>query len=326
MREKTTKIAGLDSLRFFAFLSIFIFHSTELLPKGYLGVDFFFVLSSFLLTYLVFKELEQTNKFSKRKFFIRRSLRIFPLYFLAVTFSLVALPLLSSITNINITLPDNQILYWTFLSNYETSDSIFALKFLWSIAVEEQFYITFILFGFLFRKHFWIFVSILFTTYLAYMISAHQLELSTYTNTLTHFSNFAIGMSSAYLFHNKTVSNKLLALLFILSLSLSVLVNLPDIVFHPTISICFASGTLLFIKISDHIKYIKVFQLTEHLGKYTYGLYIYSGFILTFGMKFIPIKNSLLIFSIQLILLLVTAFISYHIYEKHFLKLKKRFY
>ncbi|MDG1475769.1 MAG: acyltransferase, partial [Vicingaceae bacterium] len=167
MRKNTTKIAGLDSLRFFAFLSIFIFHSTELLPKGYLGVDFFFVLSSFLLTYLVFIELQQTNSFSRKKFFIRRSLRIFPLYFLVVIFSLIILPLL---TNTNITLPNNKYLYWLFLSNYDFSDSIFALKFLWSIAVEEQFYLIFILFGFLFRKHFWVFIGILISTYIGYMI------------------------------------------------------------------------------------------------------------------------------------------------------------
>lgn len=326
MRKNTTKIAGLDSLRFFAFLSIFIFHSTAFLPKGYLGVDFFFVLSSFLLTYLVFIELEQTSKFSKKNFFIRRSLRIFPLYFLVVIFSLVALPLIANITNTNITLPENELLYWLFLSNYESSDSIFALKFLWSIAVEEQFYLIFILFGFLFKKHFWVFVGILFSLYIGYMIIAQQLELSTYTNTLTHFSNFAIGMSSAYLFYHKMVSNKLMTTLFLLSSSALLFLDLPDIIFHPTISVCFASITLLFIKTANSIKHFKVFQLTEHLGKYTYGLYIYSGFILTFGNKFIPIKNSLLAFSIQALLLLILAFSSYHLYEKHFLKLKKRFY
>lgn len=326
MRENTTKIAGLDSLRFFAFLSIFIFHATDLLPKGYLGVDFFFVLSSFLLTYLVFKELELTSSFSKKNFFIRRSLRIFPLYFLVVIFSLVTLPLLANFTNTNITLPDNQLFYWLFLSNYETSDSIFALKFLWSIAVEEQFYLFFILFGFLFRKHFWIFVSLLICIYIGFMVTANQLELSTYTHTLTHFSNFAIGMSAAYLFYHKILSSKILGGALLFSLIVLFFFELPDIAFHPILSICFASSTLLFIKLSNTIKQFKAFQITEHLGKYTYGLYIYSGFVLTFGTKFISIENSFLNFTIQLAFLLVVAFMSYHLFEKHFLKLKKRFY
>jgi peptidoglycan/LPS O-acetylase OafA/YrhL len=326
MRENTTKIAGLDSLRFFAFLSIFIFHATDFLPKGYLGVDFFFVLSSFLLTYLVFKELEQKNHFSKKKFFIRRSLRIFPLYFLVVIFSLIGLPFLANYTHTSITLPENQLYYWLFLSNYETSDSIFALKFLWSIAVEEQFYLVFILFGFLFRKHFWVFVSLLFSAYLSYMIIAQQLDLSTYTNTLTHFSNFAIGMSAAYLFYHKITPTKILVSLLILSFCALLILDLHDIAFHPIISICFASATLLFIKASNSIKRFKAFKITEHLGGYTYGLYIYSGFVLTFGNKFTITNNAFYNFSIQFTILLIVAFMSYHFYEKHFLKLKKRFY
>ena len=326
MRENTTKIAGLDSLRFFAFLSIFIFHATDLLPKGYLGVDFFFVLSSFLLTYLVFKELEQSDNFSRKNFFMRRSLRIFPLYFLVVVFSLIALPIIANYFNISITLPNNHLYYWLFLSNYETSDSIFALKFLWSIAVEEQFYLIFMLFGFLFRKHFWLFVVILLCSYFGYMIVAHQLELATYTNTLTHFSNFAIGMAAAYFYYRKMIPNKIIVLLFLLSLSALMLFDLPDIAFHPTISIFFASATLLFINISYKIKQFKAFQLTEYFGSFTYGLYIYSGFVLTFGKQFVSFENSVLNFSIQFIVLLLLAFLSYHFYEKHFLKLKKHFY
>ena len=253
-------------------------------------------------------------------------MRIFPLYFLVIIFSLLILPVIGKYTSTSITLPDNQFLYWVFLSNYETSDSIFALKFLWSIAVEEQFYLIFILFGFLFRKHFWVFVSILIGVYIGFMIIANQLEMNTYTHTLTHFSNFAIGMSAAYVFYHNVLSNKILVAVLLLSLVILFFVPLSDIFFHPTLSICFASATLLFIKLSNIIKRFKAFQLTEHLGKYTYGLYIYSGFILTFGTKFIPIENVFLNFIIQFSLLLFTAFVSYHLYEKHFLKLKKRFY
>ena len=74
------KIAGLNTLRFLAFLSIFLFHTEISFDYGYLGVDFFFVLSSFLLTFLAYKELDDTNTFSKKNFFMRRVLRIFPLY------------------------------------------------------------------------------------------------------------------------------------------------------------------------------------------------------------------------------------------------------
>ncbi|MGB0882132.1 MAG: acyltransferase family protein [Vicingaceae bacterium] len=326
MRENVTKITGLDSLRFFAFLSIFVFHATDIFPKGYLGVDFFFVLSSFLLTFLMLKELELTNTFSKKNFLVRRSLRIFPLYFLVVGFSLMLLPLLSSFTNTNISLPENQLLYWTFLSNYEFSDSIFALKFLWSIAVEEQFYLFFILFSFLFKRHFWIFISIVLIGYFSFIFSADYLNISTYTHTLTHFANFAAGMSAAYLFYHKKITLNTSKILLVAFLPTLFITNLPEILFHPFLSIVFAALILIFIPLSEKIQQNKVLKTTEHLGKYTYGLYIYSGFILTFGEKFIPIENLYAKFLIQLVLLIAIAFSSYHLFEKHFLKLKKRFY
>ena len=133
------KIKGLDTLRFFAFLSIFIFHATPHFEYGYFGVDFFFVLSSFLLTYLAYQEIDAKGFVSKWNFLGRRMLRIFPLYYLVLTASFIVLPIL----NYSVNLPENKLLYWLLLSNYETSDCLYSLKFLWSIGVEEQFYLIF---------------------------------------------------------------------------------------------------------------------------------------------------------------------------------------
>ena len=77
----SSQIQGLNSLRFFAFLSVFTLHTTTWFTYGGLGVDFFFILSSFLLTYLALNEIETTGRFSRKNFFIRRALRIYPLYF-----------------------------------------------------------------------------------------------------------------------------------------------------------------------------------------------------------------------------------------------------
>ncbi len=124
------KIAGLNTLRFLAFLSIFFFHTEVSFSYGYLGVDFFFVLSSLLLTFLAFKEIEETGRFSKKKFFVRRALRIFPLYFLVVISSFLLLPVIAAHFNQTLSLPENKTLYYLLLSNYEESDSIYYLKFL----------------------------------------------------------------------------------------------------------------------------------------------------------------------------------------------------
>ncbi len=129
------RIAGLDTLRLLAFLAIFFFQNTPGLIYGYGRVDFFFVLSAFLLTLLTLNELHHTNSFSKNNLFWRRPLRIFPLYFLLLLTLLVILPSVASYLDISISLPENKWMYWTFLANYEHSDTVFALKLLWSISV-----------------------------------------------------------------------------------------------------------------------------------------------------------------------------------------------
>jgi len=101
---------NLDGLRFLCFLAVFFFHSfhTEfqeiksdeyytLIKKGIfgngnLGVNFFFVLSGFLITYLLIKEKEIRHKINIPFFWMRRILRIWPLYFLCVFFWFFHIP------------------------------------------------------------------------------------------------------------------------------------------------------------------------------------------------------------------------------------------
>src|SRR5215210_6286731 len=101
---------NLDGLRFFCFLSVFLFHSfhTEnpdissspvyrlfkhsLFGNGNLGVNFFFVLSGFLITYLLIEEKKLTGKIHIGNFWIRRILRIWPLYFACVLIGFVFFP------------------------------------------------------------------------------------------------------------------------------------------------------------------------------------------------------------------------------------------
>ena len=90
-------IPGLDGLRAVAFLIVFFFH-TRNLPFGWMGVQLFFVLSGFLITDIL---LRMKEKLPQREFFIkfygRRFLRIFPLYYfylilLATLFFFIAIP------------------------------------------------------------------------------------------------------------------------------------------------------------------------------------------------------------------------------------------
>ena len=319
------KIIGLDSLRFLAFLMIFWHHTLPWATYAYLGVDFFFVLSSFLLSLLAFQEIEKTGSFSKINFFMRRALRIFPLYFLVVIFSFLALPFIAQAFNFNVTLPKQPLLYFLFLSNYDYSDSLFALKFLWSIAVEEQFYLIFILLSFLLTKNkTGLFIAILLLSYLSFMVYAVHNNINTYSHTLMHLSNFALGIFGAYLFKYKNLKVKNTLLMTTISfVALFMFAN--QILFHLVLSMFFSSIILSFIPIAKKLQHNKLFKTTEYLGQYTYGLYVYSGFIITFGIKFIPIGNIYLSMIIKLIILIPVAIASYHLFEQRFLILKNKY-
>src|SRR5437879_2476179 len=105
---------NLDAFRFLAFSGVFISHTIPL-PEGplnastvpdfivsalslfYLGVPFFFTLSSFLITYKLLDEYKQKNKIQLFRFYLKRGLRIWPIYFLLLLLCFAGLPLISKI-------------------------------------------------------------------------------------------------------------------------------------------------------------------------------------------------------------------------------------
>jgi peptidoglycan/LPS O-acetylase OafA/YrhL len=328
------KINGLDSLRFFAFFSVFIGHATHYLEYGFIySIHLFFVLSSFLLTYLVLNEVNTTGRISIGNFFIRRGLRIYPLYYLIIAFAFIGVPIIEKYTNQKITLPPNKLTYLFFVSNFDYSDHIFPLKFLWSIAVEEQFYIIFILLTPLFKKYFYTAILILIAFYISFRIYSWQLHydyFDVWLNPLSYFIHYAAGMIAAKLyFENKIPSiKKLLALagsllVIVLIMDLNKTSQLFDAI---PLSVFFCCLILIVIESFKNYEINNKFiRITEYLGKYTYGLYVYSGFVIAFFITKVPIQNIYLKTICEFAVLLAIAWLSYHFYEEKFLKLKKRF-
>ncbi len=150
---------GLNALRFFAAFLVVLTHAERIREKnglfhlrefsvfndGGLAVQFFFVLSGFLITYLLLQERQQTSTIHIPKFYMRRVLRIWPLYYLLVAVGLVVpllLPHLGIVYQAPYPLANAGALYLVFLPNlvnalYGTS----LIYMLWSIGVEEQFYL-----------------------------------------------------------------------------------------------------------------------------------------------------------------------------------------
>ena len=149
---------ALDGLRGVAVLLVVLAHASQkrLLAEnfkfsGELGVIVFFVLSGFLITHLLLEERTRTGQISLTKFYVRRTLRIWPLYFAVLGVYIFVLPLLFDPNNFRSiyeadSLSDHYYLlsYPLFLQNYLLSGSDFhynGLRVFWSLAVEEHFYL-----------------------------------------------------------------------------------------------------------------------------------------------------------------------------------------
>ncbi|MDO5613356.1 MAG: acyltransferase [Paracoccus sp. (in: a-proteobacteria)] len=141
---ETRHFASLDGLRFICIAAVLWHHSdlmrsvdAVLAKRGFTGVDFFFVISGFLITTLLLRERANTGTVSLRGFYWRRFLRIIPIYFLAVTAVAAYYILVKGQTQYLEILP----FYYLFLSNY-LPEHIPMLSITWSLSVEEQYYVV----------------------------------------------------------------------------------------------------------------------------------------------------------------------------------------
>jgi peptidoglycan/LPS O-acetylase OafA/YrhL len=322
------KIAGLNTLRFFAYLSVFFYHSRPSFIHGRYGVEFFFVLSSFLLTLLALHEIEATGKFNKTNFFVRRCLRIYPLYFLLVLGSFILLPILAGYFNEEPRLPNNKWLYYFFLSNYDDDSTIFPLRFFWSIAVEEQYYLCFLVFSYFFKSRLWIVILLMFLSSVIYFNLSEIFDWRTYNNVLIYFKNFSAGSLLALLwFKNKLPKTKIVYLLTVISIVVLFISEYNLVWFRIGLATLFFCIILIVHHLTTLASFKNnfLFKSLEYLGKYTYGLYMYSGFVLMVFFTIMKESNPYFIILLSFIANVVIAILSYHFYEKYFLRLKSKF-
>src|SRR5437870_557283 len=151
------RVRALDGLRGIAILMVMLYHQTVMVGStgidrfvgfwtlsGWIGVDLFFVLSGFLITGILSDSKGATGYF--RNFYARRVLRIFPLYYGVVAFSLLILPYIPHWKLENLArIKGDELWYWTYLSNFSiAAHAAFRhgiLDVSWSLSIEEQFYL-----------------------------------------------------------------------------------------------------------------------------------------------------------------------------------------
>jgi len=146
----------IDGLRAVAVISVVLHHlSADFLPGGYVGVDVFFVISGYLITTIMLRELS-FGSFSFRRFYERRARRLFPALFAMLAATLIVgwfflLPsdyLATARATLGTVLFSSNILFWkSMAAGYFAADAKFnPLLHTWSLGVEEQFYLAFPIF------------------------------------------------------------------------------------------------------------------------------------------------------------------------------------
>jgi len=367
-----------DAFRFFAFFKVFIFHSTAIVITvegtalqwvkdhiaygGGIGVSFFFVLSGFLITYILAFEKINYGTINLKKFFARRAFRIWPLFYLMVIIAFV-IPA-DFATKIGFYMnwggyePDWRYSF-TFLENYKTiimdvGPRTTPLPVFWSLCIEEHFYIVW-MFVFFFLKRKWIPVYLCVTIVLAIVARIYHHEIygteNVYANDLlTNADYFSIsGLLGYYTALNyKKLSDFVLRIpfwirgLYIL-LVIFILFNQYEFfgqdtwfmhIFRCTwFALMFTSVLLVFLPTDSKLK-ISDTNIFTRLGKISYGLYVYHIIWIHVTLKYFKThemvldnwKTYLLFISITLGGTIISAILSYRYFEKPFLNLREKLF
>ena len=351
----------LDAVRGLSFIAVFFYHSyhpsfgeglfAELLHFVYgcldYSIDVFFILSSFLLTWLGINESERKGNFSFRNYFLRRALRIWPLYYIIMIFSFVLVPLCASRLHISVSLPP-PAWYLFFVSNFYTADHVYFLRFLWTLSVEEQFYLALGLCLLFLQKRLSIMVAVFLTVSIVFNFYAAAKNIHAYFNTLTYLFDFSIGsLVALVLKKNNFIVLKMRRLTKVQSILSYSLIPVAVIIFFfvqrqfsgTGQDIVLVSLRLIFVILAGMLIMEQMVNVNSPLrldknrfliytGKLSYGLYCFHGIVLTFGAIAlnkmhlnIPVLPAAFIY---LAVNYLMAAISYKYLETPFLKLKDR--
>jgi peptidoglycan/LPS O-acetylase OafA/YrhL len=342
--DKLGHIKGFDGLRAVAIILVLFEHWTpkdsflnQWLPTGTLGVNLFFVLSGFLIGRILLNDFFSIgkNELSKLKilkqFYIRRALRIFPVYFLFLL-SLILL----GYKDIN-----TEKLGWLFTYTSNIGIVFYNLELgylthLWSLAVEEQFYLIFPILLFALNRIHPFYIIFSFITLGPLLRITLYLSGNQYFSwfTLSTFDYFGFGILLAYLklkSINIRYSFSLMMLCFGLYLYLQsgilhfygksflgVLLPLLPMSYMLLLDYTYTIQTSLFVRFLE----LKPFQF---IGKISYGVYLFHFVFLNwFPMtgKFHWFFNFIFLFSITILV----ALISFVFFESPINRLKKKFY
>jgi peptidoglycan/LPS O-acetylase OafA/YrhL len=361
----------LDVLRLCAFLFVFFVHRLDLAPidpekyywahhislVGNYGVPLFFFLSAFLITELLNREQQQFGNISIKSFYIRRILRIWPLYFVFF-FGIV---LLTSNTGIfGGTIPvDAQLAFTLFSGNWYITFykwQSYCINPLWSVSVEEQLYILLpLVIFFTGKRGLKIFsfcaLALAYATIVYYAQNPVKGFSGQWTNSFVQFQFFAAGILLSVYFKgwqpkwNFAIRMLLFIAGYVCWVLASIVCEINADAPHLATTTQSIIGWIL-ILVGVICFFLSLYGAPSkfmpkplvYLGRISYGMYV--SHITMFWIIFSIFKNELAAFSerigllewkneigvlVALVATIIFATLSYKFFEKPFLRLKKRY-
>ena len=365
-------LPGLDGVRGVAILMVMAVHfvgdatpftagqrlAVKASSYGLLGVDLFFVLSGFLITGLLLDAKSSPHYF--RNFYARRTLRIFPLYYLVLALLFLVLPRLVTLTPALEEARTHQGWLWTYTGNFYIAArsswwSLTYVSHFWSLAIEEHFYLLWPLVVFSFRR------ETLERICAAVLCAGLALrvglslggvsELSISVLTPCRIDTLCVGALAAVLCRREGAADLMVAragkaavtlggvILAVSAWCALVKWGLP--VLHQVRNSLYAFffGALALISIQPRPGLVATAlrsRILRFFGKYSYGLYVYHGLLTWYFLEMhaeerfdalIP-GHSLAIAAKAALgvgLSVLVAVASYELFEKRFLGLKRFF-
>lgn len=369
MQKEKIHFENLDGLRFIGAFMVFLFHAFTINREvwgdffesapflairkftsiGHYGVNLFFVLSGFLITYLLLKELRERGKIHIGFFLIRRILRLWPLYFVIVLFGFFIFPHLP----FGMYTVHEFWRYALFLSNFDeiingSRDSINFLTATWSVSIEEQFYIGWaLIIGFFqwktirsFQYFFLLVIAGSLTFRLYYAANPDFL----YYHTLSVISDMATGgLLASWVFEKSAIpaieNLKKWQIVFIYILGSGFLFFAHKVLSGRFISLeRLISGSFFAFVIIEQLKSRHSFFKADRIpyfqraGKLTYGFYLFHCLFIFYICKTFEFLNwthqagyFLLYFVLLLFSNSLLSIVSYRYFEKPLLNLKRYF-
>ena len=330
----------IDGLRAVAILPVIFFHAKiNFFSGGYVGVDIFFVISGYLITTLIIKEINNAC-FSISNFYERRARRILPALFLITTLSLFAIFLMTPFQVIkflkivmSVIFFSSNILFWRQDGYFNDSSDTNLLIHTWSLSVEEQFYLFFPIFFLILNKF-----SSKFITYSLLLVILGSFLISNYGSFfgrgwgafyLLPFRvwELLVGSLIAYFTSKKKIQGSNFFSFFGLSLVFFSIFTFNEETPMPSVfTLIPIIGTSLIIIYTNKNNYLYNFlsnRVLIFIGLISYSLYLWHQPLLAF----FRIYNLYTLNNSQIFVLIIVSFIlaylSWRFVEKPFRNLKK---